>query len=443
MKILITTDTFKPAVNGVATSTNNLYEELKAFGHDVRILTLSDCLEARKDGDIYFQKSFSATVYPGARVKVPFFNKAIKEIMDWKPDIIHSQTEFSTMIAAKQMAVKLKIPQIHTYHTMYEDYLNYFLKGKVLKKSTAAKLTALLLNTFDGIVAPTGKVKDALESYGIYKDIYIVPTGIDLRKFQISLSEKEKEKILKSLGIENNEKLMAYVGRIAEEKNIEEVITLFAETLKKVPDAKLLIVGGGPYLKNLRNTAKELGIEGSVYFSGMVKPEEVYKYYKIAKVFATASTSETQGLTYIEALSCGCPVLCRYDKCVEGLIVNDRNGFAYNEESEFVKYAEQMLTNNEMRDRLAKEAREKADEYSCRTFGKRIETIYETVIENRAKKAAIEEQSHEDEKIAEEEHSFYNIGALKNFHIFETIKVSSKFSDSPDDIDDLKDGNSN
>lgn len=440
MKILITTDTFKPAVNGVATSTNNLYKELKQFGHDVRILTLSDRIESRRDGDIYFQKSLSTTIYPGARIKVPFFNKEIKEIMDWKPDIVHSQTEFTTMIAAKQMAVKLKIPQVHTYHTMYEDYLKYFLKGKVIKKGMAAKLTALLLNTFDGIIAPTCKVKDALESYGIHKDIYIVPTGIDLSKFRISLTDEEKERILKKLGIESNKKLMAYVGRIAEEKNIEEVITLFGEVLKKVPDAKLLIVGGGPYVKNLRKTAKEAGIEDSVYFSGMVKPEEVYKYYKVARFFVTASTSETQGLTYIEALSCGCPVLCRYDRCVEGLIINNKNGFAYKDESEFIEYAEQLLNDDGLRNRLAKAANEKADEYSCRTFGKRIETIYETVIEKRALKAEAERKQEEDEMMIED-HSFYNVAALKSLHIFETAKSLVGFRESSDE-EDIKHDNS-
>lgn len=381
MKILITTDTYFPMINGVVTSTNNLYKELKAKGHEVKILTLSHRSEEWSEGDIYYLKSVKAGIYPDARIKVPFYNKLVKEILDWKPDIVHSQTEFSTMIAAKHIAKKLNIPHIHTYHTLYEDYLKYILNGRVIKKGAAAMFTKLLLNSLDGVVAPTDKTREVLEGYGVNAYMHVVPTGIDLRKFQREISEEEKEELYRKYNLNKEDKIIAYVGRIAEEKNISEIISLFPSVLQKVEDAKLLIVGGGPYIDELKQQMDNMKLEGKVIFAGMVKPEEVYKYYKLAHIFVTASTSETQGLTYLEALSTGCPIVCKYDKCIEGVVLQGINGFAYKREGEFSDYISRILLNDGLRLSMSEAAQTKADEYSSSTFAANILETYNKTIE--------------------------------------------------------------
>lgn len=110
MKILITTDGYSPMINGVVTSVNNLYKELKNKGHHVKILTLSHTGYERVDGDVYSLKSIRIRVYPDARIKVSLYNKLIKEIIKWHPDIIHSQTEFSMMLVSKYISNKLNVP---------------------------------------------------------------------------------------------------------------------------------------------------------------------------------------------------------------------------------------------------------------------------------------------------------------------------------------------
>lgn len=381
MKILITTDTYFPMINGVVTSTNNLYKELKAKGHEVKILTLSHRSEEWSEGDIYYLKSVKAGIYPDARIKVPFYNKLVKEILDWKPDIVHSQTEFSTMIAAKHIAKKLNIPHIHTYHTLYEDYLKYILNGRVIKKGAAAMFTKLLLNSLDGVVAPTDKTREVLEGYGVNAYMHVVPTGIDLRKFQREILEEEKEELYRKHNLNKEDKIITYVGRIAEEKNISEIISLFPSVLQKVEDAKLLIVGGGPYIDELKQQMDNMKLEGKVIFAGMVKPEEVYKYYKLAHIFVTASTSETQGLTYLEALSTGCPIVCKYDKCIEGVVLQGINGYAYRTEAQFSDYISRILLNDSLRLSMSEAAQAKADEYSSSTFAANILETYNKTIE--------------------------------------------------------------
>lgn len=380
MKILLTTDTYFPMINGVVTSTNNLYKELKNKGHKVKIITLSHTDKEWVDGDIYYLKSIKVKVYPDARIKLPFHNKLIKEIIKWQPDIIHSQTEFSTMLAAKHIAKTLGIPQVHTYHTMYEDYLKYIFNGKIIRKGTASKIIRVLLNSFEGVIAPTVKTKNALLGYGVNSPIHIVPTGIDLENFQRFMSEEEKEELRLSLGLEKEDKVMVYVGRIAEEKNIDEIIELFPKVINKVSNAKLLIVGAGPKLENLKEEVRNNNLCGKVIFTGMVKPEEVYKYYKLGDLFVTASTSETQGLTYIEALSTGCPVVCRYDKCIEGVIINGENGFYYRSSLEFIEYTSKVLLNKKLKDKMRENAISKAEEYSSRTFAGKMLKVYDEIL---------------------------------------------------------------
>lgn len=376
MKILITTDTFFPMINGVITSINILYEELKNSGHEVKILTLSQTGEEKVLEDIYYLKSLGVAIYPDARIKAPFYNKLINEVMEWAPDIVHSQTEFSTMFVAKYICSKLGIPHIHTYHTMYEDYLGYLLGGKIIKKNTAAKLIKILLNSVDAIIAPTEKTKNVLLSYGVYKNIHVIPTGIDLRKFQKNISIDEKKRIISNLGINFEDKIITYVGRTAKEKNIDEIVTLFKEVINKITNTKLLIVGAGPELKNLKNLVEREGLEHSVYFTGMINPKDVYKYYKISEVFVTASNSETQGLTYIEALSSGCPIVCKWDECLEGIIIQGKNGFAYKKQWEFSHYLVEILGNDRLRENMAKEAIAKASQYSSNKFKEKVLNSY-------------------------------------------------------------------
>ena len=132
MKVLITTDTFSPTINGVVTSVINLSAELSKMGHDVRILTLSNNNYSRKAENVYYIKSFGINVYPNVRATVSFHDKYLKEILEWVPDIIHSQSEFFTFVFAKKISKRLNVPIVHTYHTMYENYTDYFIKNQVI-----------------------------------------------------------------------------------------------------------------------------------------------------------------------------------------------------------------------------------------------------------------------------------------------------------------------
>lgn len=378
MKILITTDTYYPMINGVVISTNNLYNELKKLGHDVRILTLSNTKEDRIEGDIYYLKAFKVKVYPDAKIKHIMVGELEKILIEWKPDIIHSQTEFSTLIAARYISKKTGAAHIHTYHTMYEEYLNYLFKGKLIRPGMVGKIANILFNRMDAVVVPTKKMEDYLKHIKVEKPLHIVPTGLDIGKFQQRITEQERAELLKQLNLTEG-KILVYVGRVAEEKNIDEVLRYFKESLSEIPDLRLLVVGGGPYLQKLSENVDKYEIRDKVTFTGMISPDEIYKYYQLGKVFVTSSRSETQGLTYIEALASGLPVICRKDPCVDGLVIDDNNGFTYENEKEFLTGIKKFVLNERKRQEAVLNAEIKAKEYSAELFGKKIDHIYKNI----------------------------------------------------------------
>ena len=280
MKILLTTDWWTPAVNGVVRSVTLLRRELLAQGHDVRVLTLSpDSHSYEKDGVIYLGSRSADRVYPGARVRFAAWNRWMRALTDWHPDVIHSQCEFSTFLPAWQLARRCSCPLVHTYHTVYEDYTRYLIPSERCGHVAVKELTKLLSGRCDAILAPTGKVTDLLNRYGVSCPVYTVPTGIDLEAFH-PIDPADKPALRRALGLPEGETILVSVGRLAAEKNHGELLRLLA---KEPAGARplLLFVGDGPVRAQLEQQAADLGLVDRVMFAGMVPPGEVVRYYRL------------------------------------------------------------------------------------------------------------------------------------------------------------------
>lgn len=377
MKVLITTDTFSPTINGVVTSVTNLYTELRKMGHDVRILTLSTTNQSTKSDHVYYIKSFGIEVYPNFRATVSFRDKSLKEILKWSPDIIHSQCEFFTFYYARKISKKLNIPIVHTYHTMYEHYTNYVIKNQKIGRKLASIFSKRIMKNVRTIVAPTEKVKEALVRYGIEKDIEVVPTGIDLSKFKKTVPAEEKNMLKSQLGINSADRIILSVGRLGAEKNIDEIFLNFKKLLERQSNVVLLIVGDGPYRQELEVKAQNLQIGDRVIFTGMVEPERISGYYQLADVFVSASVSETQGLTYIEAFASGLPEVCKYDKCLDGVLISGFNGFTYETTGGFVEDMIRLLQNEELRSEMSVNAKASVEKFDSAAFVRTMEGLYQ------------------------------------------------------------------
>ena len=383
MKILITTDWYRPVINGVVTSVLNLTEQLEKRGHEVKVLTLSRNCHSYKEGNVIYAGSVGmGKIYPQARVKIPVVAREyMEELLAWKPDLIHSQCEFSTFFLAKRIAGELDIPIIHTYHTVYEDYTHYFSPQKAWGRSLVQMMTRKLSDQVDAMIAPSGKIERILEGYRVSCPVNVVPSGIDTEKYRKRIDDRSKEALRKQYGIKEDEIVFVYVGRMAKEKNIEELLWYQKSVQKNI---KLVLVGDGPYRTTLEEKAKEYQVTDSVIFTGMVSPDEVARYYQIGDLFVSASTSETQGMTYDEALAGGVPLLCRKDDCLKEVVTEGKNGWQYENESMYLECIQKWkeFSEDEKR-RMRNTAVRTADQFSKESFAKRVERVYLAALEER------------------------------------------------------------
>lgn len=381
MKVLITTDWYEPVINGVVTSVMNLSRKLRERGHEVKILTLSRTCHSYIEGDVIYAGSIGmGCIYPQARVKIPTVAGDYMEmLLDWKPDIVHSQCEFSTFFLAKKIASELHIPIVHTYHTVYEDYTHYFSPQKAWGRNIVQLMTRKLANAVETLIAPSDKIRKILEGYQVSCPVEVIPSGISLEKYQACKEEDWQEKIRAQLGIPQDALVLVYVGRMAKEKNIEELLEYQQEAEKY--GVILLLVGDGPHLPELKKKAEELKVTEHVIFTGMIAPEEVGHYYQAGDLFVSASISETQGMTYAEALAGGIPLLCRRDGCLEQVVTDDENGWQYDDREDFLgRIREWKGMSEDAKSRMQDKAVDSAEKFSSGNFAGRVEKIYEQQI---------------------------------------------------------------
>lgn len=384
MKILITTDLFTTETNGVVTSTKNLWDELEKAGHEVRILTVAENTHSRKEGNVYFIRSLPlGAIYPDVRMPTSYHHKLIKELIAWNPDIIHSQCEFFSFQFAHYVAKKTGTPIVHTYHTLYEQYVSYVLHMKGVGEKAVGKLSKMRLKNVQMIIAPTTKVENTLRAYGITVPIRVIPSGIRLDRHKLRLTSEERQESRKKWGIGPEQKVLLNLGRLGTEKNIDELIRYFARAREQLPyDMKFLIVGGGPAKESLEKLAESLNLSQDVIFTGMVAPEDVAKYYQLGDVFVGASTSETQGLTYVEASANALPLLCRQDPCLDDVMLPGENGYTYTDEADFCRHLGEIFADENWLENAGKRSEQIALGYSKEAFGEAVQDAYQQVLQN-------------------------------------------------------------
>ena len=382
MKILITADCYTPTINGVVTSILNLETELRRLGHDVKILCPSENFHSSESENVYRIGSVGVgRIYSGARAALRISQSHLQKLIDWKPDIIHSQSEFSSFIMAKRIAAEVNCPIVHTYHTVYENYTHYFSPSITLGRKAVIVMTKRILRHTKAVIAPSQKIERLLKDYGIEQPIKVIPTGLRLKKFSDEISVNIINELKAKLGIPLKSRVLITVGRAAKEKNIDELIRYFKRL--DIENTVFVIVGGGPYLDALKDLAYAENISDKMIFTGAVEPENIAAYYRLGDIFLSASQSETQGLTYIEALASGLPAVCRRDDCLNDVITNGKNGGQYSDFKEFSELIRTFLFNDELYKSMSEKAVQTAQKYSAEKFAKDVETVYMEILEKR------------------------------------------------------------
>ena len=387
MRIGLFTDTYFPQVSGVATSIRTLKTELEKQGHAVFIFTTTDKdVNRYEDWQIIRIPSVPFFAFKDRRLAYRGFTKALEIAKQYQLDIIHTQTEFSLGLLGVWIARELKIPVIHTYHTQYEDYVHYIAKGLLIRPSMVKYLVRGFLHDVDGVICPSEIVRDLLSDYKVKVEKRVIPTGIDLAKFERpEIGPEQLRDLREKLGIKEDEKMLLSLSRVSYEKNIQAVLAAFSEVLKEELKVKLVVAGDGPYLDNLKEQALQLNIQDSVIFTGMIAPSETALYYKAADFFISASTSETQGLTYLESLASKTPVIAHGNPYLDNLITDKMFGTLYYQERDLAgAILEALIATPDMDPKLLAE---KLYEISAENFAKRVHEFYlDAIISNNFEK---------------------------------------------------------
>ena len=350
MRIAIFTDTYPPYINGVSTSTFNLANCLKANGHEVLVIAPRPTDgKMEKIGDVLYIPGIDLKWLYGFRLTNIFSNKPMSEIKKFNPDVIHNQTDFTIGMFARRCAKRLRIPIVYTYHTAYEDYTYYVARGIMdrFAKRIIRTYSRDLADRMTEFITPSEKTKEYMRLVG--SDIYVnvIPTGIDFSIFKDDKIDKKKmAKFKEEHGIKPTTKVLLLLGRIAKEKSMDVSLRGIAAYHKKHPevDVKVLVVGNGPFKEELELIAEDLGISSYVDFIGEVSGLEVPFYYHLADIYTSASITETQGLTFMEAMAAGRIVLARFDSNLTGTIINGKTGFFFTDDNSFVSQVEKIFS---------------------------------------------------------------------------------------------------
>lgn len=389
MRIGLFTDSYPPFINGVSTSVAMLKTALEKKGHTVYVITVSsNSLKYEKDEEKRIIK------IPGIPIGIYDYRLSriypvsiINTMKSWNLDVIHSHTEFGVGILARIFAKQFHIPLVHTYHTLYEDYTHYITHGYFDKssKKIVEYLTKFYCDkTATELIVPTNKIyKLFKEKYHFEKNIHIIPTGIEVDRFYTeNINKKDIQLLKRKLNIDKNDFVILFVGRLAEEKNVEFLLHCQQKITEKNKNTKLLIVGDGPDKEKYESKASEFGIAKNVIFYGKAAWEEMPIFYHCANIFATASTTETQGLTVIEAMASGTTPLCIDDESFQGTVTDELNGRFFHSEEEYIKEVIEFYNNKELLARYNRQARIQAEHCSSTSYAERVLEVYKRAIKD-------------------------------------------------------------
>lgn len=320
---------------------------------------------------------FSSVPYVGFKDRRLAFRGLIQAVEIAKSiqlDIVHTQTEFSLGLLGKFVARQLKIPVVHTYHTMYEDYTHYVAKGLLIRPKNVGTLMKAYMLNMSGVIAPSQLVQTTLIKYGVKAPMRVIPTGVSLPNPSVA-----HRNLREKYGFKPDQPVILSLGRLAFEKNVALSISAFSELLQTYPDARLVIAGDGPAKKTLEEQVADLELEEQVIFAGMVNHDDITDYYQMSNVFVSSSDTETQGLTFIEAMAADRPFVAIHSPYLDNLVDNDAIGTLVSDYDDFLSaienYMQRDLTHA---DSLVRSGKMK--DVDAATFANRVLDFYESIL---------------------------------------------------------------
>jgi 1,2-diacylglycerol 3-alpha-glucosyltransferase len=401
MKIAYFTDTFVPQVNGVVSYLSDLSRELVAAGHEVGIFYPADTgrsvLQSEfKNISLFPVRSLPALVYPNIRLGL-LTPISLKEALDFNPDIVHVHSPGPLGFEGLLVGKRQKVPVIGSFHTyfMEPEYLRIVRLDRFIGFSKILwRLTLTFYNQCDVVVTPSQTTGDDLVRHGYEGELKVLPYGIDLSLINpkatpsLSISRSSTDSLTVSAArslspAEGKVNNLIYFGRLSKEKNLSELISIFADIQRVNIKAQLLLIGDGPLRESLSAQVEELSLQDQVQFLGEVSHHQLLALAlpKLGKIFVTTSTSETLGISIVEAMAFGLPVVAYKAKAIQEVVVGEvgrlcRTG----DRQSFVSEVNNLLNSPQAYNRAAKAARQLAIQYSIQKVAQDVVNFYKSLL---------------------------------------------------------------
>jgi len=305
MRIGMMADIYKTHVSGVTNSLTLCKHWLEKMGHEVFVFTFGD--------DEVFETEKNVILTSGLQVVDTGFylnlryNKVARHLL-YSMDIAHVHHPFVSGSLAMRYCVPRNIPIVFTNHSRYDLITQAYLP--ILPESISEAAFKAYLSPFyracDLIIVPSQSMCKVLaDQFGISSPVEIIPNGVDLTPYRTGNQPIDRT----IFGFSTNNVISTYVGRLSPEKNLSLLIRAFYGVAMTYDHVRLLIVGDGPDRENLEAQVKHMNIDNKVHFTGMVEYKGIPAYLAACDIFVTPSISETFGLSTIEAMAAGLPVL--------------------------------------------------------------------------------------------------------------------------------------
>ena len=386
MKVAIFTETYYPFISGVVTHIEMLKNGLEAQGHKVLIVTMDPKADHHyvRDGILYCPSIPLKKIY-GYGVANPLNLRRLSYIRAFNPDIIHIQTEFTMGLFGLFCARRLKKPVVYTLHTMYDDYLFYVAPGERMQKVVkpgAHWYFRHVAKRATEIIGPSTKVVEFLRRCGVERHINIIPNTVDLSDFMVeNVKPEDVEKVRTKLGIRPGDISMLFVGRLGKEKSLDVLIDLFAANFSGEERFKLFIIGDGPQAASLREQVEAHGLQNQIHLLGRIDHELLPPYFQACDLFTTASLSEINSISMLEAMASGLYVIQRLDIYNRDQIHQGQNGDIFTSSAEYSKIIRDYAAmTDEERQKLRTTVSDTTRKYGEKEFTQAVVNVYERAI---------------------------------------------------------------
>ncbi|MEM9157801.1 MAG: glycosyltransferase [Verrucomicrobiota bacterium] len=405
MRICIFTDSFMPYISGVSSTILNQANEMARRGHEVSIFHPTTKRIDKEAVGVGLEPSIAThglplsiptPKIPKLRFAVPLFIYTYRRLRKKNPDLIHCHTEFGCGLEGMLLGRWKKVPVVGTFHTFFAEptYLKQFhLPNLAITRYGMWKYSVTFYNRCNRLISPSDSVRDHLVEKGIKTDPIVMSNGIEMVDF---LPSDEIRSFRESMGIDDF--AYVYVGRISPEKSMEVALEAFGETRRKHPKAKFVVIGNGPSDEAVDSKIRDLGLGGSVIRTGRVERDILMSknYPLLGDAFITASKTENQPISILEAMAFGLPLVGPKAKGIPELVEDGKNGYLF--EPDDVKGMSAAM-NLMIEDRDATKAMGEASlalarTHSMEAVGDRLEGIYQGAIESMLKERASRRSAH-------------------------------------------------